>query len=144
MYLRHLQVRNVKLLRDTAIDFVRRHVVPSRNSVDGSPSHQIWDLGAAWFELTKLPFVYAVWVLQRGIENSELKRQLREAKAFGLDTLDHIINTRPEFDLEFRKDYLGWHIHFHLGTDEKRGIGRFVELLKKHHPGPVYDPRFVV
>jgi chorismate dehydratase len=132
---------NVLLIGDTAIDFVRRHVVPPSG---GSPSDQIWDLGAAWFELTKLPFVYAVWVLQRGIENSELKRQLREAKAFGLDTLDHIINTRPEFDLEFRKDYLGWHIHFHLGTDEKRGIARFVELLKKHHPGPVYDPRFVV
>ena len=95
-------------------------------------------------ELTRLPFVYAVWVLRRGIENSELKRQLREAKSFGLDTLDHIINTRPEYDLPFRKDYLGWHIHFHLGSDEKRGLARFVELLRKHHPGPVYDPQFVV
>jgi chorismate dehydratase len=135
---------NVLLIGDAAIDFVRREFVPSRDCEDGSPSHEIFDLGAAWFEMTKLPFVYAVWVLRRGIENSELKRQLREAKAFGLDTLDHIINTRPEFDLEFRKDYLGWHIHFHLGTDEKRGIARFVELLRKHHPSPVYEPRFVV
>ena len=85
-----------------------------------------------------------MWVLRRGIENSELKRQLREAKSFGLDTLDHIINTRSEYTLEFRKDYLGWHIHYHLGTDEKRGIARFVELLRKHHPGPVYDPQFVI
>lgn len=124
---------NVLLIGNAAIDFSR-----------APHDHEIWDLGAAWFEMTKLPFVYAVWVLRRGIENSELKRQLREAKAFGLDTLDHIINTRPEYDLEFRKDYLGWHIHFHLGTDEKRGIARFVELLRKHHPGPVYDPQFVV
>ncbi|HUS34738.1 MAG TPA: menaquinone biosynthesis protein, partial [Verrucomicrobiae bacterium] len=124
---------NVLLIGNAGIDFLRA----------GHP-HEIWDLGAAWFEITQLPFVYAVWALRRGIENSELKRQLREAKAFGLDTLDHIINTRPEFDLEFRKDYLGWHIHFHLGTDEKRGIARFVELLRKHHPGPVYDPQFVV
>ena len=124
---------NVLLIGNAAIDFSR-----------AAHEHEIWDLGAAWFEMTQLPFVYAVWALRRGIENSELKRQLREAKAFGLDTLDHIINTRPEYDLEFRKDYLGWHIHFHLGTDEKRGIARFVELLRKHHPGPVYDPQFVV
>lgn len=123
---------NVLLIGDAALDFVF-----------GPHEHDIWDLGAAWFEMTRLPFVYAVWVLRRGIENSELKRQLREAKSFGLDTLDHIINTRAEYDLEFRKDYLGWHIHFHLGADEKRGIARFVGLLRKHHPGPVYDPQFV-
>lgn len=124
---------NVLLIGNPAIDFAR-----------AQHDHQIWDLGAAWFELTRLPFVYAVWVLRRGIDNADLKRQLREAKAFGLETLDHIINTRPEYDLAFRKDYLGWHIHFHLGSDEKRGIARFVELLRKHHPGPVYDPQFVV
>jgi hypothetical protein len=73
-----------------------------------------------------------------------LKRQLKEAKSFGLDTLDHIINTRPEYDVAFRKDYLSWHIHYHLGTDEKRGISAFVNYLRKHHAGTVYDPRFVV
>jgi chorismate dehydratase len=125
--------QNVLLIGNPALDFIR-----------SNPDHQIWDLGAAWFEMTRLPFVYAVWALRRGIENGELKRQLKEAKAFGLDTLDHIINTRSEYDLEFRKDYLSWHIHYHLGADEKRGIARFVELLRKHHGGPVYDPRFVV
>jgi chorismate dehydratase len=124
---------NVLLIGNAAIDFSR-----------APHTHNIWDLGAAWFEMTRLPFVYAVWALRREIENSELRRQLREAKSFGLDTLDHIINTRPEYDLEFRKDYLGWHIHFHLGADEKRSIARFVELLRKHHPGPVYDPQFVI
>jgi len=127
------ELPNVLLIGNPAIDFLR-----------APHSHEVWDLGTAWFELAHLPFVYAVWALRRGLENSELKRQLREAKSFGLDTLDHIINTRPEYDLAFRKDYLGWHIHFHLGADEKRGIARFVELLRKHHPGPVYDPHFVV
>jgi hypothetical protein len=72
-----------------------------------------------------------------------LRRALREARDFGLDTLDSIIRNREEFDLAFRKDYLGWHIHFHLGSDEKRGIQRFLELLEKHGLGPVYPPRFV-
>ena len=122
----------VLLIGDRAIDFLR-----------AGHDHQIWDLGTAWFELTQLPFVYAAWALRRGLENKELRRHLREAKDFGVDTLDHIIRTRPEYDLDFRKDYLGWHIHYHLGSDEKRGLARFVELLRKHGLGPVCDPVYV-
>jgi chorismate dehydratase len=109
----------------------------------GPHEQEIWDLGAAWFELTKLPFVYAVWALRRGIENTPLRRQLREARDFGLDTLEHIISSRTDYNYDFRKDYLGWHIHFHLGSDEKRGLAKFIELLRKHGAGTVYEPRFV-
>jgi chorismate dehydratase len=126
-------LENVLLIGDRGIDFLR---MPHE--------HEIWDLGEAWFELTKLPFVYAVWALRRGIENTELRRQLREAKSFGLDTLDHIIASRPEFDRDFRQDYLTWHIQYHLGADEKRGLEKFIELLRKHNLGTVYEPRFVV
>ncbi len=109
----------------------------------GPHEHQIWDLGAAWFELTGLPFVYAVWALRQGLENSQLRRQLREAYAFGQETLDHIIRTRTEYDYDFRRDYLGWHIHYHLGTDEKRGIAKFMELLRRHSQRPVFAPNYV-
>ena len=122
----------VMLIGDQALDFIR-----------SEPPHAIWDLGAAWFELTGLPFVYAVWALRRGVENDRLKARLREARDFGLDTLDHIIRSRTEYDLQFRQDYLGWHIHYHLGADEKRGLAKFVELLRKYGFGPVYDPKFV-
>jgi len=109
----------------------------------GPHSHQIWDLGAAWHELTQSPFVYAVWALRRGLENSALRRRLREARDFGLDTLDSIIRTRTEYDQDFRQDYLSWHIHFHLGADEKRGLAKFMDLLRKHGAGPIYEPKFV-
>src|ERR1041385_8611728 len=122
----------VLLIGDHAIDFLR-----------AGHDHQIYDLGAAWFELTKLPFVYAVWALRRGIENKALRRHLREAKEFGVDTLDYIIRTRTEYNLDFRKDYLGWHIHEHLGADEKRGRAKFAELLRKHGLGPVFEPKYV-
>jgi chorismate dehydratase len=130
-YERAASLDNVLLIGDPAIHFLR-----------SKPAHQIWDLGAAWFELTQLPFVYAVWALRR-IPNELLRRRLREAKNFGMDTLDYIILSRTEFDQAFRKDYLGWHIHFHLGAEERRGIARFIELLRKHNLGPVYEPRFV-
>ena len=120
------------LIGDPAIDFLR-----------APGSHAIWDLGAAWCELTGLPFVYAVWALRRGIDHAPLRRQLRDAKDFGLDTLDNIVSSRKEYDFDFRKDYLGWHIHYHLGADEKRGLAKFMELLRKHGLGPVHEPRFV-
>jgi len=122
----------VLLIGDPAIEFLR-----------GNPKHEIMDLGAAWFELTRLPFVYAVWALRRGIENRALRQVLRETMNFGLDTLDSIIRDRPEFDYAFRKDYLGWHIHYHLASDERRGLARFIELLRAHGFGPVYEPVFV-
>ena len=122
----------VLLIGDPALDFLR-----------ASHEHDIWDLGAAWLELTRLPFVYAVWALRRGVDTQRLGRQLRDAKDFGLETLDYIISSRSEYDLEFRKDYLGWHIHYHLGVDEKKGLARFAELLRKHCENQVYDPQFV-
>jgi len=45
--------------------------------------------------------------------------------------------------VDFRKDYLGWHIHYHLGADEKRGLAKFIELLRKHGTDLVFDPKYV-
>lgn len=123
----------VLLIGNPAIDFRR-----------ANPPHDIWDLGAAWHEHTKQPFVFAVWALRRGVENERLRTQLRAARDFGMDTLDHVIDHRTDYDRDFRKDYLGWHIHFHLGADEKRGVARFVELLRKHQEHEVFEPRYVV
>jgi len=120
------------LIGDPALDFLL-----------GPHEHEIFDLGAAWFEMTALPFVYAVWALRRGMENSALRGHLAEARGFGLDTLDHIIHNRTEYTEDFRKDYFGWHIHYHLGSDEKRGLTKFIELLRKHNLGTVHNPKFV-
>ena len=122
----------VLLIGDRAIEF---QLAPH--------AHDIFDLGTAWLELTNLPFVYAVWALRRGVENRELRAELRSAKRFGMETLDQIIETREEFDEDFRRDYFEWHIHYHLAEDEKRAIAKFCELLGKHNLGPVFEPKFV-
>ncbi len=133
----------VLLIGDRAIEF-QRSLRQSEATASNSPTHEIFDLGAAWLELTRLPFVYAVWALRRGIENRDLRFELKAAKNFGLDTLDYIIENREEFDKDFRRDYFEWHIHYHLAEDEKRGIAKFCELLRKHNLGPVFEPKFVV
>ena len=125
------------------IDFVLLIGDPALDFLLAPHPHEIFDLGAAWEELTGLPFVFAAWALRRGVDNAELRRRLHEAKDFGVDTLDDIIRSRAEYTLEFRQDYLGWHIHFHLGSDEKRGLAKFIELLRKHNFGPVHEPKFV-
>lgn len=122
----------VLLIGDRALDFAF-----------ANHPHAIWDLGTAWMELTQLPFVYAVWALRRGQENAALRRALREARDFGLDTLDYIVSSRKEYTRDFRQDYLGWHIHYHLGPDEKRGVVKFTELLRRHGLGPVFEPQYV-
>lgn len=120
------------LIGDPALDFLL-----------GPHKHEIFDLGGAWFEMTALPFVYAVWALRRGVENSALRQSLLEAREFGLDTIDNIIRNRTEYTEDFRKDYFEWHIHYHLGSDEKRGLAKFIELLRKHDLGPIHEPKFV-
>ena len=122
----------VLLIGDRAIDFQR-----------APHPHEIFDLGFAWTELTNLPFVYAVWALRRGMENKALRGELRAAKHFGMDTLEYVIESREEYDEAFRRDYFEWHIHYHLASDEKRGIAKFCELLLKHNLGPVFEPKFV-
>ena len=122
----------VLIIGDPAIDFQR-----------APHTHEILDLGSAWLELTNLPFVYAVWALRRGIDNKELRYELKGSKNFGLESLEHLIETREEFDEDFRRDYFEWHIHYHLAEDEKRGIAKFCELLRKHDLGPVFEPKFV-
>jgi chorismate dehydratase len=126
------EATNVLLIGNPAIEFRR-----------GRPGHEILDLGAAWYELTNLPFVYAAWVLQRHKDTRPLRRMLREARDFGMETLDYLIENRADYDRSFRKDYLGWHIHYHLGSDEKRGLAKFVELLRRHTERPVFEPRYV-
>jgi chorismate dehydratase len=122
----------VLLIGNPAIDFQRE-----------GHKHEILDLGTAWTEMTRLPFVYAVWALRRGIENRDLRYELREAKNFGIETMESIIETREEYDEDFRRDYFEWNIQYYLASDEKRGIEKFCELLRKYKLGDVHPPKFV-
>src|SRR3989475_2173248 len=58
------------LIGDPALDFL---LAPRQ--------HEIWDLGAAWYELTGLPFVYAVWALRRGSDNSRSEEHTSELQS---------------------------------------------------------------
>lgn len=125
------ELDNVLLIGNPAIDF-RRAAHP----------HTLWDLGEAWRELTGCPFVYAVWALRHGA-SAELRTRLLAAKAAGLAALPQTVKKRTEYDLEFRRAYLGGHIRYELGVPEKAGLARFAELLAKHTGREVFAPRYI-
>jgi len=126
------QLDNLLLIGNPGIDFL---VAPHH--------HAIWDLGGAWSELTTLPFVYAVWALRRGQHDETLRAKLRAAKTQGLAQLTQTIATHPDYDPAFREAYLGGHIRYDLGDEEKAGLAKFVELLRKHGEDEIFAPKFV-
>jgi len=125
-------LQNVLLIGNAGINFLH-----------APHEHSIWDLGTAWHELTGLPFVYAVWALRRGHHNAALREKLRAAKAAGLARLEQTIADHPDYDVDFRRAYLGGHIRYDLGVNEKVGLAKFVKLLKAHSEQAVHAPLFV-
>ncbi len=111
--------------------------------LDSPHDHTIWDLGAAWHELTGLPFVYAVWALRRGAHDAALRQKLRQARARGLGDLQQIIASYPRYDESTRRTYLTSNLHYGLENPEKSGLARFTALLRKSAVGRVYDPAYV-
>jgi len=92
------------------------------------------DLGAAWTEMTGLPFVYAVWAVQRGLPAQTVAAGmslLRKAKADGLAHIDEIVQNSTEASPEFRREYLMRHVVYELGDAEKQGLRRFQQYLKE-------------
>ena len=125
-------LQNVLLIGNAGIDFLH-----------AEHDHATWDLGSAWHELTGLPFVYAVWALRKERHDDTLRAKLRQAKADGLARLEQTVAEHPDYDPEFRRAYLGGHIRYELGDDEKAGLSRFVKLLKNHGDQTVHEPVFV-
>jgi chorismate dehydratase len=102
--------------------------VASEQAVAGE---EFWDLGEQWTLWTGLPFVYAVWVLRRGISGAgavgEAFRTLAEA---GLRAVPEIAAADVEFGPELAGRYLTEHIRFNLGARERAGLERFSRELE--------------
>lgn len=89
------------------------------------------DLGAAWRELTGLPFVYAFWAgKEGGLTPGEVER-LIESKEQGVSALDEIAElhagnrSRPT---SFYASYLKDNLAYDLGDRERSGLMEFYSL----------------
>ena len=97
-----------------------------------SGGEQFWDLGEAWTRWTGLPFVYAVWVLRRGLPRvGAVAGAFRSVAAAGRGALPQIAREEEEFGEALALRYLSENIGFGLGATERQGLERFrAELVK--------------
>lgn len=90
------------------------------------------DLAAAWYELTSLPFVFAVWVHRRGHAHAEdLARIAKAAKERGvaeLPLLAGLVARRLGLDSAVCLDYLTTCIYFDVGKPESEGMRLFWKM----------------
>lgn len=101
----------------------------------GAP--HIWDLGQGWKELTGLPFVYAVWTVNEGVDRAWLATLLRDSLAAGLSHLEDIavqaVGSVPGEDAKSLLHYLRENLHYVLGDRELQGIQTFQKLCQKYN-----------
>jgi len=91
-----------------------------------------WDLGEAWTRWTGLPFVYAVWVLRRGLPRvRSVADAFREVASDGRGALARIAREDTEFGEALALRYLRENICFDLGAEERQGLERFRSELWK-------------
>jgi chorismate dehydratase len=92
------------------------------------------DLGEAWFQLTGLPFVWAVWKGGASL-TGELVRYLQESLATAREEMKRVISesaTETGFTREQCRHYLLEIMDYRLREDHLEGLTRFGELLKSH------------
>jgi chorismate dehydratase len=91
-------------------------------------STYVYDLAAEWRAMTGLSFVFAVWASVKPMNDAWIK-QFNAANAAGLNKLTEIAEAQkyPAFDLQ---KYYHHHIAYELTEERKKGMNRFLEMLK--------------
>ena len=125
---------------------IGNQAIEYRECHDEDRSIHLLDLGAEWKRCTGLPFVYAIWALRGDLPNlREIADAFRALKENGVANLESVLEDDDTGTPEFRRRYLTEHIRFNLGSEEKRGIARYRELLAKYGriEGTVPELQFV-
>ncbi len=91
---------------------------------------EAWDLGDRWRRWTNLPFVFAVWAARPGVQTLALEEAFNAARDQGRRDVERIAaeqaaHLRLPFELVLT--YLRDHLHFDLGSAERRGLARYFE-----------------
>jgi chorismate dehydratase len=96
----------------------------------------VWDLGQAWKELTGLPFVYAVWTVNEGVDRTRVGDWLRASLGSGLSHLDDIVADHSGAHGQDRASILSYlrdNLHFVLGERDLQGVEVFQKLCLRYN-----------
>jgi chorismate dehydratase len=113
--------------------------------------HQL-DLGAAWFEHTGLPFVFATWMVRRDADPArirDLAAILDHQRRHNLERLDGMIHRAAEtrgWPRDLAAHYLRDCLRFELDQEARAGLEKFLDkaramgLLGSWRPLEFFDP----
>lgn len=93
----------------------------------------VYDLGGAWTEKTRLPFVFAAWAARPGVVDREIYRILHDSRRQGSKSIDAIVDGYDWKGIrnpEVAREYLTRHIRFRLGSPELEAIELFLEAAR--------------
>ncbi|MEM8873629.1 MAG: menaquinone biosynthesis protein [Planctomycetota bacterium] len=104
--------------------------------------HQL-DLGAAWKQLTGLPFVFACWTARAGVELGDIIETLADCRTRGLGMVDELIKKHAiprGWPPGIAHRYLTQHLHYEVGERQLEAIElyhRYAEedgIIPRAHP----------
>jgi chorismate dehydratase len=93
------------------------------------------DLGAAWKEMTGMPFVFAVWVARAGVALGDLPAQLQRAKQGGLAHVDELVARYAVprgWPPELARQYMTTYLKYDIGDPQIAAIAHFHQLAARH------------
>ncbi|WP_207494260.1 menaquinone biosynthetic enzyme MqnA/MqnD family protein [Aridibaculum aurantiacum] len=91
-------------------------------------SKYIYDLAEAWIDYTGLPFVFAAWVANKKLPECFIN-QFNEANRIGLSHLEKVATENP-YEFYDLHHYYTANISYTLSEDKRKGLEKFLELLK--------------
>lgn len=96
--------------------------------------HQL-DLGAAWNDMTGLPFVFAVWCAREGVPLGDLPDRLAAARERGMTQIDAIVKKYAiprGWPAGLAIQYLRHYLKFDIGPRQLEAIRLFHQLAADH------------
>lgn len=93
-----------------------------------SNSFFLKDLATWWYDLTNLPFVFAVWSFRKDLDFDI--NIFEESYQLGLENINEIIQSSI-YPKKFVKKYLTEVIYYRISEQEKKSISLFEEYLKE-------------
>ncbi|MDI9358679.1 MAG: menaquinone biosynthesis protein [Phycisphaerales bacterium] len=86
------------------------------------------DLGLSWYQLTGLPFTWAVWVTALPISH-DLTEELNKVFSAGLQHIDAIAQAHYLEDYDMRTYYTK-NIYYNFDSLQKQGMERYIQYLQ--------------
>ena len=92
-----------------------------------------YDLGEEWYKLTRLPFVWALWIGSERLD-PELVSLLIRAKRWGFENLDDLVQTadlKTGWGMDRCKKYFTEFINYDFTNAHFEGLMKFREYMEK-------------